>query len=160
MELFTLDPGLAVWTWIAFGILFFILWKFLLPSILSGIKSREEMIAGAVDNAEVIQKRLEGIKKEKEEILSKAGKEADGILADTRRQSEELKARLLEKAEAEAGEIISLAKKKAQEEREVLARSLREELASLVCDVSEKMIGESFTAEKDQRMIRELAEKL
>ncbi len=160
MALFTLDPGLVIWTWIAFAVLFFVLWKFVLPPLLASIREREEKIAGSVDNAEEIQKRLEGIKKEQEEILKEARGQADKVLRETRKKSEVLRQELLKKAEKEAEEIVSLARIRAAEEREALLQSLQAELADFVCDASEKIIGSSFTAKKDHLFARELAEKL
>ncbi len=160
MELFAIEPGLAIWTWLSFGLLFFILWKFLLPSLLKSIRDREKTIAGAVDNAREIQERLDEIKKEEAEILVKARTQADKVLSDTRKEAEVLKSRLLAKAEEEAEAIVSRAKIKAVEEREVLLQALQEELADFVCDASEKVTGVSFTSEKDRKMVKEMAQTL
>lgn len=160
MELFAIEPGLAIWTWLSFGLLFFILWKFLLPSLLKSIRDREKTIAGAVDNAREIQERLDEIKKEEAEILEKARTQADEILSDTRKEAEVLESRLLAKAEEEAEAIVSQAKIKAAEEREVLLQALQEELADFVCDASEKVTGVSFTSEKDRKMVKEMAQTL
>ena len=160
MELFTLDPGLAIWTWVAFGILFLILWKFAFPALLDNIKNRENLIAKSVDDAADIQKRLESINTEHAGILKKARKEADGILLNTRKEAEVLKKKLLEKAENEAEEIIAQARERMTAEREALLQSLQEELADFICDTSEKIIGSSFISEKDREWTRELAKTL
>ena len=106
MELFKLDPGLAIWTWIAFGILFFILWKFAFPVLIGNIKEREKLIAKSVDDADEIEKRLKEINIEYAEIIKKARTEADGILLETRKESDLLKRKLLLKAEEEAADIV------------------------------------------------------
>ncbi len=160
MELFAIEPGLAVWTWISFGLLFFILWKYVLPPIVKGLKEREKSIAGAVDNAREIEERLEGIKKEEAAILDKARAQADKMLGDTRKEADLLKKRLVEKAEEEASAIVAKARIRAAEEREVLLQALQEELADFVCETSEKVTGVSFTSDKDRKMVRELAKEL
>ncbi len=160
MELFTLDPGLAIWTWITFGILLIILWKYVFPSLMGNIRKREEMISKSVDDAEAISRKLEDIKKEEAAILKDARKRADGILSDTRKEAQSLRKRLLDKAQEEADAIISEARIKAAEERELAVRSLQDELADFVCDTSEKIVGMSFTSDKDRELVRELAEKL
>ena len=91
MELFKLEPGLAVWTWITFGILFVILWKLVLPVLLKNLQSREEYIASAVDNAEKVEARLQEINTERAEIIKKAENEADSILHRTRDEAEQLR---------------------------------------------------------------------
>ncbi len=160
MELFTLDPGLAIWTWISFGILFAILWKFVFPPLMKNLKSREQVIAKSVDDAAAIEKRLHEIEEERKEILKKADSEADRILRQTRKDAEVLKNQLLKHAEKEADRVIVLARNKAAAEREALLEALQEELADFVCDASEKVIGKSFISEKERQWTRELVKEL
>ncbi len=160
MELFKLDPGLAAWTWIAFGALLFILWKFVFPPLMKNIKTRERTIAKSVDNAAAIERRLGEIEEEREKILKEAGVKADEILHQTRKDAEVLKAKLVEKAEKEAENILVLARNKAAAEREALLQTLQEDLADFVCDASEKVIGASFISEKERQWTRELVKEL
>ena len=160
MELFKLNPGLAIWTWITFGVLFFILWKFALPTVLASIKKREELIAKSVDEAEAINKRMQDITREHDEIIIRANKEADEILSKTRKDAEVLKQRLLEKANKEAEEVMLKAREKIREERNAVILAIQNELAQFVCDSSEKIVGTSFTTEKDLELSRELVNSL
>jgi F-type H+-transporting ATPase subunit b len=146
MELFKIDPGLAIWTWISFGILFLLLSEFAFPTLLKNIRLREESIARSVDNAALIEQRLSDIEKEKSEILKQSQAEADEILRRTRADAEVVRQRLIEKAENEACEIIERAKKKMEEERESVIASMRHELADFVCTTSAKIIGRTFTS--------------
>ena len=160
MELFKLDPGLAIWTWISFGILFFILWKFAFPALIGNIKERENLIAKSVDNADEIQKRLNDINTEYAGIIKKAKSEADSILLETRKESDILKKKLLLKAEQEAADIVKNTKDKMLEERESVLLSLQNEIAVFACDVSEKIVDSSFTSDKDREWAMELAKSL
>lgn len=160
MELFSLEPGLAIWTWISFGLLFFILWKFVFPGLLGSIKEREKKIAGAVDKAEEIENRLVEIEKEHKEIIAGARSEADGILRKTREESEVLRKKLLKKAEDEAQTMLAEARMKIAAERTAAIESIRSELADFVCDTSEKIIGTGFVEEKERDWARELVESL
>ena len=155
MELFKLEPGLAIWTWISFGILFFILWKFVLPVIIGNIQKREDYIASAVDNSEKIETRLREIDEEREEILKRAGKEADDILHNARDNAEQLRQKLSREAEQEAENILARARKTADEEREAALRSLQKELADFICDASEKVVGMAFITDKERAWTRE-----
>ena len=160
MELFKLDPGLAIWTWISFGILLLILWKFAFPSLIGNIKEREKLIAKSVDNADEIQKRLDDINTEYVGIIKKARSEADSILLETRKESDILKKKLLLEAEQEAENIIIKTKEKMSEERESLIRNLQGEIADFVCDTSAKIVDSSFTSDKDCEWALELAKSL
>jgi len=160
MELFSLDPGLAIWTWITFGLLFLILWKFVFPPIFRTIADREALIAKGVDNARVADENLKKMEEEHRELIRKAREEADGILREARAESEKLKERLLENARTEAREIVQEGRTAALEERDLLIASLREEIAGLICDSSEKVIGRSFLDREDRAWAREMAETL
>lgn len=160
MELFKLEPGLAIWTWIAFGILFFLLWKFVIPALLGSIEKREEYIASSVDKAEMIDRRLKEIEEERSEILANAGKEADAFLLKTRGEAEVLRKSLVNRAEEEAAEILARARTEADREREAIIRALREDLTDFVCDASEKVAGSAFITERERELSRELVKAL
>ena len=160
MEIFTLDPGLVVWTWISFGILFLVLSKFVFPPMMENLKNREKIIAKSIDDAAAIQTRLKEIEAERGELLKKTNAEADELLLQTRSDAEELKKKLLEKAEKEAEVVLELARKKAAAEREMLIQALQGDLADFVCDASEKVIGSVFINEKEREFTRELVNEL
>jgi F-type H+-transporting ATPase subunit b len=160
MNLFKLDPGLAIWTWISFGILFFILKKFALPKIMNTINAREAKIAESVDNAEKIEQRLQEIEQEHKEILKHTNAEANEILKKTRTDAEMLRQKLLEKAEDEARSIIEQANIKILEDRETMIKAMGADIADFVCDTSETIIGRSFTTASDRDWALEQANNL
>jgi len=160
MELFSLDPGLAIWTWITFGLLFLVLWKFVFPPILRTIADREAFIARGVDNARAAEEKLKQMEQEHRELIRKAREEADGLLREARTESDKLKERLLESARQEAREIVQEGRTAAEAERQALIASLKEEIAGLICDSSEKVVGRSFLDSDDRAWAREMAESL
>ena len=160
MELFKLEPGLAIWTWIAFAVLFFILWKFFFPVLLKNIRDREKKISQSIDDAEEIEKRLDQINSEYDETMKKARSEGDQLLLKTRQEAEVLRQELLKKSDEESKNIISHAREKSVEERKIMLRSFEKEIAEFVCETSEKVVNLSFTAENDRKFVRELLKKL
>ncbi len=160
MELFKLEPGLAIWTWITFGLLFFLLWKFLMPVLIKNIRDREEYLSSAVDNAREIEKRLQKIASEKEEILKAADKEADEILHRIRLEGETLRKELTKKAEAEAASLIEQARQAAAAEREAAMQELQKELAAFICDAAEQLVGMSVVGDKERAWTEETVKNL
>ena len=160
MELFKVDPGLAIWTWIVFGGMFLILWKFAFPRILESIKTREETIAQAVTKAAQIEKRLSDIEQEQAAMIKASKAQASEMLRQTRHQAEILKKELLQKAEQEARDVLAEARIKIDEERTAVIQSIKSDLADFVCDTSEKIVGRSFVADQDRDWVKELAETL
>ena len=58
MQLLTPGLGLIVWTLLAFLVVFFILKKYAWPSILGGLKKREDTIAESLASAEKIKAEM------------------------------------------------------------------------------------------------------
>ena len=52
MELFTPDFGLVFWMFVAFGVLFLVLWRFAWPIILKTVDSRADLIDKGVEYAQ------------------------------------------------------------------------------------------------------------
>ena len=42
---FSIEPGLIIWTWLVFGALLFLLWKYAWPAIVRATEERERTIA-------------------------------------------------------------------------------------------------------------------
>ncbi len=160
MDIFSIEPGLAVWTWVTFGVLLFVLSKFVFPTLLKNIKDRENAINKSVDNAQEIKKRLNDIESEHKLVIEKSRKEADKILMATRKEAEVLKKDLLEKAQKEALIIISEAKMRIEEEKKRAFESIKKDIVELVCESSEKVVEHSFLKEQDKIWTKDLIEKL
>jgi F-type H+-transporting ATPase subunit b len=160
MDLFKLEPGLAIWTWITFGILFFILAKYVLPAIMNNLQEREDYIRSSVDKTAEAEKRLSEIENERQDVLNAAEAEADKLLSQVRQDAERLRVQLTDNAEKEARTIIEQAREQADREREAMLKELQSELADFVCTASEKVIGFSFVGEKERDLSRELVKEL
>ncbi len=160
MGIFSLEPGLAIWTWITFGILLFLLSKFVFPTLLQNIKDRESAISQSVDNAAAIQQRLADIENEYKNVIAKGTQEADKIILTARQDAEVLKKEILEKTDLEAAKLLADARVAISEERKSAFDSMRKDIVNLVCQSSEKLIGHTFVTEKEQMWTEELIESL
>jgi len=160
MELFALEPGLAIWTWISFGILFFILSRFALPPLMENLQRREDYIASAVEKTQAVEQRLGAIEREGEEILTKANGQADKILRETRKEAEALRARLIKEAQTQAEAIVREGKEQAEAERRAALSSLTDQLADMICNTSEQLVERAFVGEAERDFTKEMVERL
>lgn len=98
MELFKVDFGLTIWMFVAFAILFFILWKFAWPAIMKGIDSRADLIDKGVEYAQNAKEQLDSAQQQADaQIQAARHKEAD-IIAEANR----MKSQIIEQARDEA----------------------------------------------------------
>lgn len=160
MDLFTIDPGLILWTWITFGVLLLLLGKYVFPPLIKSIQSREEKIRLSVDKAEQIEPRLDDIEREHQAIVKNAQKEADEHIRKSREEAESLRRQILDKAEREVEDIHARARLRIAEERSAAMESMQQEIADLVLEISEKLIGKSFTNGKEREWTKEMVKTL
>ena len=160
MNLFQLDPGLAIWTWIAFLVLFAVLYRFAFPTILASLKERERIIAKSVDDAKLMERRLEEVENERDRVLRIAKEEGEGLIREARERAEALRREVVEKAEAEAEEIIRQAHARTEEDLRAAKSAMVHDLAVFVCDTSEALVKETFSGYKERAWARERAERL
>jgi F-type H+-transporting ATPase subunit b len=160
MDLFKLEPGLFIWTWLTFGILLLLLSKLVFPALIAGIKQREKKIADSVDKAEEIERRLDAIEDEHRKMISDAQKEADAILRQIREEASELKKKLAKEADQKAVGILEDARGKIQEERTAILNSLRSDIAEMVCEASNKLINLKVSDDDDLKLAEKLVNEL
>lgn len=160
MDLFQLEPGLMIWTWITFGILLFILARYVIPSILKNLQEREDYIRASVDKTDEAQRRLDEIEAQRAEVLKKAEAEADEILLKVRQEGEKLEQRLSEQANKEAQAILNHARIQAEQERQSMIEALKSELADFICQATEELVGQSVVGQREREYSRQLVEKL
>ena len=115
MDLFKVDTGLTIWMFVAFAILFFILWKFAWPAIMKTIDGRADLIDKGVEYAQNAKEQLDNAQVAADKQIQDARhKEAD-IIAEANR----MKAQIIEQARDEA-------KKEAQKEKEAAKLSIEQ----------------------------------
>src|ERR1051325_543363 len=99
--------GLLVWTFLAFLIVFFILRKYAWPSIIGGLKQREQGIADSLATAERVRAEMAQLKNENEELLAKAREERGQLLKEARETKDRIISEAKEQAKVEANKIIT-----------------------------------------------------
>ena len=160
MDLFRLDPGLAVWTWVTFGLLYFVVAKWVLPPVLRSLEARERLIAKSVDDAAALEERLKALEQEKQEVLAKARAEGEDILRRARQEAATVRQRLLEEASREVEALSAQGEIRVEEERRAAIETLRGELADFVLSCAASLVGTALIGDKERLWAREQARLL
>ncbi len=155
MDLFRLDPGLAIWTWITFGLLFFIVAKVVLPPLLRNLEERERLIAKSVDDASVLEERLQAIDREKEEVLASARAEGEDMLRQAREEAASLRQSLLDEAVREVEAVSAQGRVRVEEERRAALDALRDELADFALACAGAIVGTALVGDKERAWVRD-----
>ncbi|MDE5635264.1 MAG: ATP synthase F0 subunit B, partial [Muribaculaceae bacterium] len=98
MELFTPDFGLVFWMFLAFAILYLLLWKKGWPAIMDMIDKRADLIDKGVEYAQQAKDQLDKAQQSADQILA----EARHRQADILREADHMKDQIVEQARQEA----------------------------------------------------------
>lgn len=159
MKLLTPDPGLLIWTLIAFLIVFFILKKMAWPAIIKGLKDREQSIEEAIATAEKVKGEMAALKNENEALMAQAREERSQMMKEAKEQTLKMISDAKDKAKSEYDRIVADAQVAITQQKNAALTEVKNQVGSLVIEVSEKILRRELSNKGEQeKYINELAE--
>ena len=159
MELLTPDPGLLLWTLIAFLIVFFILKKMAWPPILKGLQEREHSISEAIATAERVTLEMSALKNENEALMAKAREERGIMIKEAKEQTLKMISEAKDKAKNEYDRIVGDAQVAITQQKNAALTDVKNQVGALVIEVSEKVLRRELSNKSEQeKYINALAE--
>ncbi len=153
MELFTPDYGLIFWMFIAFGVLFLVLWKFAWPMILKSVDERADLIDKGVEYAQEAKIQLDNARSEAEEYLNTARKEQAQILRD----ADKMKTQIIEQArvadQAEAQKVMDNAKLQIQQQQKEAQQQFRNQVSEFAIQIAGKIVKNQMKEDEAQNKL-------
>ncbi len=138
------DPGLLIWMCISFGILVFLLGKFAWKPILGAVKTREQSIADALNEAKKMRDDMAKMSANNEEIMRQARAERDTLLKEARDIRDKEISEAKTKAKAEADAMLGRAREDIRNEKNAAIVELRNQVADLSVQVAERILKEKL----------------
>jgi F-type H+-transporting ATPase subunit b len=136
---------------IAFGILFFVLWKFVVPRFEAMYTARAEKIEGGIEKAERAQAQAEEQLQKYKALLADANAAAARIRDDARIEAEQIRAELRDQAQEEAARIVAQGRNQLEAQRAQIVAELRAELGRTAVELASRIVGESLEDEARRR---------
>ena len=149
---FLVPNGTFIVELIAFAIIVFLLFKFVLPPINKAMEARQEAIRQQFADLDKAKADANSAKDEFEAQIADARKEAARIREEAREQGASIIAEMREQAQTEANRIVEHGKTQIEAERQQAVASLRAEVGSLATGLAGRIVGESL--EDDARQSR------
>jgi F-type H+-transporting ATPase subunit b len=140
---------------IAFFIVFFALWKVLLPRIMKVLDERTEQIEGGLERAKELQAEAQRLIQQYQAQLAEARHEAARLREEAREQGAAIIAEMREQAQAEATRITEAARTQIAADRQQAFTSLRSDVGELSVQLASKIVGESLDDEARQSRVVE-----
>ncbi len=146
LSAFGIDWRLLLINTINFGLLLFILWKFLYGPLMRMLDARRDKIAEGVINAENAAQHLHEIESTRGAKLSEAGKEADAVVAQARSAGSAKEREIISAGETAAASIVKDAESQAKELKAQAVAESKQEVAKLIVLGMEKMLAQKKSA--------------
>lgn len=154
------DLHLTIATWVAFIVLFVLLYKFAFKKIVAALDDREKSIQQSLDDADRLKKELAEIDGKRQAILNEAEDKAKAMIADARKAAQEAAHVIEEKAREEAQIQTENARREIAIARDTARAALRKEAADLAIGVASKIVGENLDDSRNRVLTDQLISQM
>jgi F-type H+-transporting ATPase subunit b len=145
---------------IAFAILFFFTWKWVLPRVNAMLEERREHIQGELERAEEAKREADQMLAQYREQLAKAREDANGIIEEARKTADQLRRDLMAKSEQESQQVLLRAQEEIRAERDRVFQELRAQVAEIAVDLAGRVVGEELDRNRHERLIQDYIDQV
>lgn len=153
--LFTVDPGLSIWTIVMFLLVLFILGKFAWRPMLSALDARESGIRESIDEAKRMREEAAAALEQHRQQLADSRRQAQQIIAEAREAGDVLRREIEGKAREEAERMMDGARREIRRERDQALEALRRQSVELALAAAARLLDKKLDGEMDRRLIEE-----
>jgi F-type H+-transporting ATPase subunit b len=138
---------------LAFFILFFFMWKWVLPRVNAILEERRQKIQGQLEQAESTKREADQLLDQYRQQLAEAREEANRIIEEARSTSEDLRRDLQAKAEEQAQATVARAQDEIRAERDRVFQELRAHVGEIAVELAGRVVGEELDRAAHERLI-------
>ncbi|MBI3980416.1 F0F1 ATP synthase subunit B [Candidatus Microgenomates bacterium] len=150
MEKLGIEPILLIAQIINFGIIAFLLTKFLYRPLFKMIEDRKRKIDEGLKLAVEMKDKEEEITQEKERVLEKARAEGQKLINEAKEQAKAKEGQILLEAAEEAKGIKEKAKLDAETEKKKMMDDAKKQILALSLAIAKAAVDESLADDKSQ----------
>ena len=143
-EALGIDWKLLVLQGLSFLILVGLLAKFVYPPLVRAIDNRRDQIEAGLKEAKASQEAAERAEAEVAGLLAQARKEADEIIARSHQEAVALTTKAEDKAQQRAEQIVADAREQLSRDVAKARQALKAETVGLIAAATERVIGENY----------------
>ena len=133
---------------IAFAVVVWVLYKYVLPLVRSMIAARQEVVSQQVADSEEADRLLAEAQRRFDEVEAEAHDEAAQIRDDARADSTRIREELTEQAHQEVARIKQRGQEQLVAQRDQVARGLRAELGGQSMQLAERVVRDLLTDDR------------
>lgn len=146
----------TIWpTWVAFIIVFALLYKFAMPAIIGMLDARTDRIRESLEKAEETKIEAERLFEDYKAQMAEARGEAAKVIEQGRKVAESMKEDIVAKANEEAAAVVAKAHEAMESEKRAVVAELQAEVAQLTVAIAGKLIGKQLSADDHAKLIEQ-----
>jgi F-type H+-transporting ATPase subunit b len=149
-----------LWTWIIFGLVFLVLYKFAFKPIREQLEARENRIRETIDKAHQVKAEAEALLDKHGELMDRAKADAQEIINQGREAAETAKNAIVQSGQEEARASVDRAKREIELETKKALDEIRRETVDLTIMAASQVIGRSLEDEDHRRLTSEVIEEM
>ncbi len=148
-----IDVKLLVFQIIGFGILVWLMAKYIFPVFIRAIDDRQKRIETGLKEAAEARKSLEEAEMRADDLLAEARKEAEALMQRSQEEAADALLAAETKAKERADQIIADARTTLAVDVRKAREALKKDTIALVAQATEQVVGEKVDAKKDSELI-------
>lgn len=145
---------------LAFSIIFFFVWKWVLPAVGRTLEARREAITGQVTAAEKTKEEADQLLADYKKQIANARSEANTIVDEAKATAEAVKGDIVAKAKSEAEGITTKARQEAASERARASTAIRGEISSLSVELAQKASAGAMDEKAHKALVDQFLDEL
>ena len=138
-----------------FGIVLFVLWKWVFKPVSSGLEARTAKIEKSLHDATDIEQAKKEFEDWKSGAMSTARSEAAQIVSNAKTEAQVVKKEILDEAKADQEKVIAQARDAIEQEKLQAITDIKTEAADLVVAATQKILGQKLDSAKDKELIKQ-----
>lgn len=147
------EPGLYVWTTIAFLTVLFVLAKKVFPKLQETLADRERKVREEIVAAESTRKEAEKVLADYKARVAAAREETAGMIEEARAAADKVRQELIARAEGDARLIVDKARRQLAGERERILGELEGSLAEWSTAIAAQIVQKELTPDSHRDLV-------
>jgi len=142
-----------LWQLVAFGLLVYVLHRFLYKPTLRVIDERAEKVRRSAEDAERARRRAEEAEESFRRAMDEARRKSQEVIAEATRASQKVREEILEEAKQESARMIHEARAQIEAEQRQALVAVRDQVADLAVDIARRVLQNNLDEDVQRRLI-------
>jgi F-type H+-transporting ATPase subunit b len=138
---------------VAFGVLFYFMWKWVIPRLNTLLDERRAQIQGQLESAEQTRQQADRELADYRSQLAGAREEANRIIEEARATAEQFRHDIQGKAEEESRLTVARAQDEIRAERDRVFNELRTQVGDIAVELAGRVVGAELDTTSHERLI-------